>query len=243
MLSDAKQALRNALRQRLRTSLEDWFFYWLCAQNAEDRRSTSPRNCYYEFGVGWARTLTAFARAAVRADKARVVPLSDVRIVAFDSFEGLPKKASRADDHPDWDAGTFAHDEAFVYGKLAKTRFPRENVRLVKGFFEDSLTPALATELGHGPPPSIVTIDVDYYSSTAQALAFLRPLLRSGAVFYFDDLYSFHLHPDMGQVKAIREFDGTQGYLSPLREYDFLGRTFMYSALAWEHHADSPARP
>ncbi len=55
--------------------------------------------------------------------------------------------------------------------------------------------------------------------------------MKSGTVFYFDDLYSFHLHPNMGQVRAIREYDGAEGFLSPLREHDCAGRTFMYSAL------------
>ena len=88
---------------------------------------------------------------------------------------------------------------------------------------------------GSLPSPSIVTVDVDYCSSTRATLEFLVPILKSGTVFYFDDLYAFHLHPEMGQLKAISEFNGELGYLSPLREFDYAGKTFMYATLDWEH--------
>lgn len=234
MLSFIKRAIRNRLTERLRPTLEDWFYYWLCAQNAEDRRSTAPRNAYYEFGVGWGRTLTAFANAAVRAAGNGVVDLKEIKIVGFDSFEGLPEKSSAADDHPDWNRGTFAYDEDYVRKKVSATRFPADQIEFVKGFYDESLTESLADRL-KSLPPAIITIDVDYYSSTAQVLEFVRPLLQSGAVFYFDDLYSFHLHPDMGQPKALREFNEAHGNLSPLTEFDFGGRTFIYSAPIWEH--------
>lgn len=234
MLRSVYRSIRDAVKARLETGLEDWFYYWICAQNQADRRNTTPRLTYYEFGVGWGRTLTAFARAALKAHRRGRIEIRDVRIYAFDSFAGLPDKASIADDHPDWKRGSFSFDEAYVVEKLRATGFPEANVRLIKGFFDHSLTPALAEELS-ATPPSIVTVDVDYYSSTAQVLTFLAPLLRSGAVLYFDDLYSFHLHPDMGQVKAINEFHGRHGYLSPLREYDVQGRAFMFAAKEWEH--------
>ena len=233
MLSRLKSIFRNRLQGISRVNLEDWFYYWICAQNATERRSTTPRNTYYEFGVGWGRTLSAFARAAVKADKNGIVSLSDISVHAFDSFEGLPDKTSPADEHPDWHRGAFAYDEDYVRGKLKDTGFVMENISFHKGFFKDSLTKGLADALKSNPP-SIVTIDVDYYSSTAQALTFLGPILKSGAVFYFDDLYSFHLHPDMGQIKAIREFQEDYGYLSELREYDCNGRTFMYSSKEWQ---------
>lgn len=233
MFSSLKKALIERLVSRLTPRLEDWFYYWLVAQNSEVRRSFTPHNCYYEFGVGWGGTMLSFIRAAQRAAQAGALRIEDVKIVGFDSFEGLPDKASAADDHPEWRRGSFAHSEDFIRSQLAATGFPMANVRLVKGFFEASLTPALAEEL-RAPPPSIVTVDVDYYSSTVAALDFVTPLLRSGAVFYFDDLYSFHLHPEMGQVRAINEYHGRKGYLSPLREHDYAGRTYMYSALQWD---------
>lgn len=233
MFASLKRKLLDRLVARLKPSLDDWFHYWLVAQNSTGRRNFTPRNCYYEFGVGWGDTMSCFVTAAQRAASEGVLRLDDVHIVGFDSFEGLPDKASQADDHPDWQRGTFAHSEEFIRDRLSRTGFPMKNLRLVKGFFDTSLTQALADEL-RSTPPSIVTVDVDYYSSTVCALDFVTPLMKSGTVLYFDDLYSFHLHPNMGQVRAIREYDGAKGFLSPLREHDYAGRTFMYSALEWD---------
>src|SRR5260370_24508215 len=82
------------------------------------------------------------------------------RIYACDSFEGLPAAYERLP------AGTFA------------TPVPKlKGVRVVKGFFEDSLTPALAAEVAQ---VSLAHFDADLYSSTACALEWMTPLLHGG---------------------------------------------------------------
>src|SRR5260370_23621719 len=82
------------------------------------------------------------------------------RIYACDSFEGLPAAYERLP------AGTFA------------TPVPKlKGVRVVKGFSEDSLTPALAAEVAQ---VSLAHFDADLYSSTACALEWMTPLLHGG---------------------------------------------------------------
>ncbi len=84
-------------------------------------------------------------------------------------------------------------------------------------------------------------MDVDYYSSTIEALNFVAPILKSGAVFYFDDLYSFFLHPDLGQVKAISEFNNSGiGYLNPLTYRNHEGRCHLFVRREWEHFRGLP---
>ena len=99
------------------------------------------------------------------------------------------------------------------------------------------MTAGLQQELGErGHYPSIVTVDCDYYSSAKLALEFLKPLLRSGAVFYFDDIWSFHGHPEMGELKAINEFNcGDHGSLTPCHLYGLEHYSFIYSAKDWEY--------
>jgi len=82
----------------------------------------------------------------------------------------------------------------------------RGNVRFIQGFFEDSLTSELAKDLATHPP-SIVTVDVDYYSSTKSVLEWLLPFTPTGCLFYFDDIWLFYGHPQMGQVAAINELN------------------------------------
>jgi len=218
----------------LEPTLNDWFLYWMHEQNYGYRKNFSPKNCYYEFGVGWGNTMSRFAQAAIRYCEETGMSINDIYIYGFDSFKGLPDKQHVADDNLDWEKGSFAFEKDKTLALLEDLRFPLDNVKLIEGFYEDSLNDESYNIIKENPP-SIVTMDVDYYSSTKIALEFIAPLLSSGTMFYFDDLYSFHLHPDMGQIKAIKEFNGKLGHLSPSTECGFNGKTFMYSNLKWEY--------
>ncbi len=89
------------------------------------------------------------------------------RIFACDSFEGLPE------EYEGLPAGNFA------------TPVPRlTGIRIVKGFFEDSLTPELAKEVGQ---VSLAHLDADLESATTTALNWLTPLLHPGSVLVFDE--------------------------------------------------------
>jgi len=175
-----------------------------------------------------------FARAAVAYCRKYGADVGEIQIVGFDSFQGLPEKSAQADAHVLWSKGSFAHAKEVTLRKVEEAGFPLKNVLLIEGFFEESLNPANFERVSRHAP-SIINVDVDYYTSTKLALEFVAPLLRSGAVFHFDDLWSFHGHPDMGQMKAIREFNGKRGHLAPCTERDYRGKTFIYSSLEWEY--------
>jgi hypothetical protein len=220
-------------------SLEHWFDYWLHFQNFSFAKEYVPKNCYYEFGTGWGSTLTAFLRSSIRFCKKNNIDISNIKIVLFDSFQGLPEEAAKEDYNPEWSKGKFAYSRDYITNIIKTHNFPLENVTFVEGFFEQSLTKEVQEKL-KSFPPSIVTMDVDYYSSTKLALNFIAPLLKSGTVFYFDDLYSFFLHPDMGQPKAIHEFvESGQGYLQPLTHENHDGKCYIYTKKEWEHTSGS----
>jgi len=104
------------------------------------------------------------------------------RIYACDSFRGLPE------DYENLPAGTFA------------TRVPTlRGIRIVEGFFEDSLTPQLAAEVRR---VSLAHLDADLWSSTATALSWLTPLLGPGSLLLFDEL----LGEDPAEFKALQEW-------------------------------------
>jgi hypothetical protein len=107
----------------------------------------------------------------------------------------------------------------------------RGNVRFIQGFFADSLASELASELA-AHPPAIVTVDVDYYSSTKSVLEWLLPFTPTGCLFYFDDIWLFYGHPQMGQVAAINELNcGALGHLIPYPELGTTvgGRSFVFA--------------
>ena len=56
-------------------------------------------------------------------------------------------------------------------------------------------------------PPSIVNIDVDYYSSTKAVLEWIYPICQEGTIFYFDDIFEYLGNLSKGEYKAIAEFN------------------------------------
>lgn len=170
-------------------------FYFAMRQN-EDKNSL----VYYEFGVGW-RTLNPYVNALESYCKDYDKNLEDNQIVLFDSFEGLPASDNIKDSHELWPKGAFSIGINEVKRGL---KFNPDKVMYVKGFYESSLTNELRLILEQ---PDIITIDVDYYSSTKRVLEWLRPLLKNGAIFFFDDLWAFYGAANMGELAAIKEFN------------------------------------
>jgi hypothetical protein len=152
---------------------------------------------FLEFGVYTGGTINDIA--SIAADKP---------IFGFDSFQGLPEK---------WDnmpRGIFKIDY------LPKVR---NNVKLVKGMFEDTLKPFLHE---HSEKVAFIHMDAALYSSTKYVLFTLAEnnRLQRGTVIQFDELFNYNDWWDEGEYKAlvdlVRQFDirfKYLGYHSPFR--------------------------
>ena len=110
------------------------------------------------------------------------------RIYACDSFEGLPEPYEHLP------AGNFAVPVPTL-----------RRVRIVKGFFNESLTPELATEVGQ---VSLAHLDADLYSSTICVLDWLTPLLGAGSLLLFDEF----LGEDPAEARAFAEWVERSGH-------------------------------
>jgi len=191
---------------------------------------------YYEFGVGWGSTLKKFITALKIFCNINKKDLYSYHIFGFDSYEGLPEKEGPKDDSKEWSKGSYSYSISEIEQKVLKRviNLKRNTIHFIKGFYEDSLTTELRNELSEYPP-SIITIDCDYYSSTKIVLEWLRPMLYSGTLFYFDDMWSFHGHPNYGQPAAIREFNEIgEGQLIPFPLLGLNGQVFIYSRKEFE---------
>ena len=93
----------------------------------------------------------------------------------FDSFEGLPE---------DWDMGQKnVKAEAFdCKGELPEVP---DNVKLYKGWFNETLPPFLTEALS---PISFLHVDCDIYSSTDYSLNLLNDRIVPGTIIRFDEL-------------------------------------------------------
>jgi hypothetical protein len=112
-----------------------------------------------------------------RGETLRVIAARTAQTVyGFDSFEGLPE---------DWThfqrKGRFSLD-----GDLPV--FEQTNVKLVRGWFENTLPLFLAEHTGAA---RFVHIDSDLYRSAVTVLSHLRSRIVSGTVILFDEYFNY----------------------------------------------------
>jgi len=154
---------------------------------------------YLEFGVYTGTAIGCMNRAL------DALGLGDVRLLGFDSFEGLPKSA-RDDDEGDWTPGTYRSSEKVTRWYLEHSGVDMSRVTLIPGWFDESLTPELARELNLSRA-CVIMIDCDTYLSTKPALNFCHPLIGRRAVILFDDWHSGKLaERGLGEKRAFDEF-------------------------------------
>ena len=116
--------------------------------------------------------------------------LPDKIIHGFDSFEGLPE---------DW-GGHFMPKNTFdLKGKLPKVR---KNVKLHKGWFEDTL-PQFLEE--NKEDIAFMNMDADIYSSTYTVLELLHARIKKGTIIIFDEYFN-SLNWKQHEYKAFQEF-------------------------------------
>lgn len=172
---------------------------------------------YLEFGVSRGTSFACMGRALSAAG------LAQVRLIGFDSFEGLPAEAA----NEGWRPNEFRSTEAATRRYLARRGVPSDRVRLVKGWFDATLTEETRRGLELSKV-SLAMLDCDIYSATKTALLFLAPLIRDEAVLFFDDWGWRERDGTIGQKEAFEELLASDPALSasPLASYSEHARVF-----------------
>ncbi|MEJ0022486.1 MAG: TylF/MycF/NovP-related O-methyltransferase [Alphaproteobacteria bacterium] len=126
------------------------------------------------------------------------------RLIGFDSFEGLPPEAATP-ENKGWRPGCFACEMETTRARLTEAGIDEKRAILVRGWLKDTLTAETvdALTLRHA---SVIMIDVDIYTATAEALAFCAPLIGSEAIVIFDDWHYSNADEGEGQKKAFDQF-------------------------------------
>jgi hypothetical protein len=154
-----------------------------------------------EFGVASGAGLINMISLASAIEKETGVEL---RIVGFDTGQGLPTVEGYK-DHPElWNSGDFAmEDRDDLLRKLdGRAEIIWGNIADTIGPFTDTIDPA--------SPLGFISIDVDIYSATKSALKCLssRPETYNPAIsMYFDDVSFFFANDWAGELLAINEFN------------------------------------
>jgi O-methyltransferase len=162
-----------------------------------------------ETGV-WRGGATIFMRAILAAHG-----VTDRVVWVADSFAGLPKPSERyAADQGDkqWSFTELAVSEEEVRANFARYGLLDDQVRFLKGLFQDTLADAPIGRL------SVARLDGDMYESTIVALDSLYPKLSVGGYLIVDDYGA--LEPCR---QAVEDYRRDHDITEPLVEIDWTG--------------------
>lgn len=177
-----------------------------------------------EFGVAQGATSRLLA--------SEIMPLMDRKFWLFDSFEGLPAptkedilihdifKLGSMDKYK----GTMASPETEVLGKLASINFPRERIKIKKGWVKDSIK--------SGDLPQKVAfayVDFDFYDPIKDALEFLDQRMPAGGRIVVDDYGFFSEGAQLAVDQFVAAMGGRYKFDMPL---SFAGHFCILSKVA-----------
>ena len=167
--------------------------YQMLREMCQSIRNLNPSNkLFLEFGVFKGTTINIIAET-----------LDNQMIYGFDSFEGLPE---------DWRSGY--ESKAFdLHGNFPTVR---ENVQLVKGYFDESL-PKFLEE--HPEPCALIHVDCDLYSSTRTIFQLINERIEPGTVIIFDEFFNYPGWQN-GEFRAFNEFVESNQI-----KFDYIGYT------------------
>lgn len=191
-----------------------------CVRNALQRLLTmEPAEAlgdYLEFGVSRGTSAVCVNRVL------QELGLDHVRLIGFDSFEGMPPEAA----NEGWAPGQYSSTIHATRRYLKSHDVDLNRVTLVKGWFDATLNPDTRRRHKIGKA-SLVMIDCDTYSASKVALDFSEHHIHERAVIMFDDWGGRAAKGLIGQQEAFAEF---------LEKYPTLSATALPSYLPPQAH-------
>jgi hypothetical protein len=181
---------------------------------------------YLEFGVYIGTSLACMYHAATG------VGTNKVRIIGFDSFEGMPEGVEK-EDGSHWRKGELYSDVRLTQQNLTRLGVPLDRAELVPGWFEDSLNDATRKRLDLATA-DVVMVDCVIGSATRVALDFLLPLITDRTIVFFDDWDIFDLEArGLGEKAAFEAWRAEHPEIRaeelPSISYSPNARTFVLS--------------
>jgi hypothetical protein len=181
-----------------------------------------------EFGVAAGAGLLNICKLAERVTRETGVRF---RVVGFDTGKGMPPPQSYR-DHPEiYQEGDFPMDHEGLRQSLPG------NAQLIIGEIRDTLKPFLES-VSPAAPIGFVSIDVDYYSSTRDALAVLDGRAEQylpRVPIYLDDVEHPSHNSWCGERLAVHEFN-ERNELRKIEQHAFLRSYRIFRNARWIDH-------
>jgi hypothetical protein len=182
-----------------------------------------------EFGVAAGAGLM---NIAILAQKVSSLTGVDIQVYGFDTGKGMPPHRDYR-DHPNlYREGDFPSNLASL-----KTQLP-PNAHLILGELATTVPQFVKDTLTAQTPLGYIAVDVDYYSSTVDALKifdgpaqFYLPLVN----IYLDDIDFEDHNPFAGELLAVNEFNQEHQFRKICR-YEFLECFRVFPKASWLKH-------
>ena len=180
---------------------------------------------YLEFGVF---TGSSF-NYAIKANRGieKIFGRNYCEFIGFDSFEGFGQIKDE-DIHPVFTNEIFSVNERKVIKNIKKIS-KGQNVRLVKGFYQDTIKDKTTYDLNINNKSRVIMIDCDLKESTKLALNFVKNSLQVGTIILFDDFLDYKGCIYKGEYGAFEEFKLENPNILFRRAFDYgyRGRVFI----------------
>jgi hypothetical protein len=161
---------------------------------------------YFEFGVFEGASLLSAVKSYNKMSKVKIVDSNlkkiDRNFYGFDSFDEGFKYIDERDRHPFFKEGDFVSS----YIKCKKRLSKHKNVKLIKGYFDDSVKDKNVKKLVTNEKCSVIFIDCDLMVPAITALNFIKPALQKGSIIILDDYFAYKGNPMLGTSGALKKF-------------------------------------
>ena len=157
---------------------------------------------YLEFGVFTGSSFNYAIKENKKIEK--IFGKNDCEFIGFDSFKGFGK-VKKEDIHPGFTDQIFSVNEKKVI-KNIKRIARGQKMRLIKGFYQDTIKNKTTLDLNIFNKSRVVMIDCDLKESTRLALEFIRPSLQEGTILIFDDFLDYKGSIAKGEYGAFKDF-------------------------------------
>ena len=177
---------------------------------------------YHEFGVARGRTFIAAFHLAKKY-KLKMI------FFAYDSFKGFPKPEGRDAEFERFSEGEENWPQWLFEKNLKKKKVDLNYVKIIPGFFKESLKSSYSSEKESECNIAIAWIDCDMYSSTKLVLDFIYHRLICGSILIFDDWYCYRGDPLKGEQGATNEWLSNHPDLELIqfRKFATVGNSFI----------------
>ena len=136
-----------------------------------------------------------------------------MRLIGFDSFQGLPPEPEQRVEM--FYEGQYSCAEGQVRTWLSQHGADWNRLMLVPGFYEDTLTEKTKADIGL-KKCAVAMLDCDIYSSTKVALTWLDDVIEPGSIVILDDWDAYGDDEKSwtdGQRRAMKEHEASSRWV------------------------------